>query len=200
MTSLESKIGKFNEESVHPFVGRFEKLEAKIEDVERRLQESTSTNDRMLHGMGELEVMGGWNGLIDRFKTEINDVMANTQTQSETHLHSEIVQRFESLSQFLVKRQDDAEQRDEARQNYILDTPLKPLLNIMEICRRGVGRGQTQPTRHYGFGVRTIVGKIWDCHSPRCRTIKATLDGIAHHTGAQPFRQPAVIRRSRARL
>lgn len=152
LTALETKIGQFNEQTLHPLIRRFEQLEEKMVDVEKRIQESTSTNDQVMHGVDELRVMGGWNGLVDRVKAEIIGATA-TASQSEIRLQSEIVQRFEALSQLIGKRQDDMEKRNEARLEYLLNSLLQPLTNLTEMCRTGVGRDQTQVTRPYDFSV-----------------------------------------------
>lgn len=153
LDKLEAAIGQFNEHTVNPLLGRFDQLESKIEDAERSVQASTTTNSQVSRGMDSLEVMGGWQGLIDRFKAEINEVVTASRNESEARLQSEIAQRFESLTQVVVQQQEENDKRNHARQAYMLNSLLRPLAAINDMCKASAGRSQTPPARSYGFQV-----------------------------------------------
>lgn len=155
MESLEAKIEKFDHNVLHPLLGRFEQLESKIVDVEKRIQESTRSNGQNMEGVGELEVMGGWKGLIDLFKSEINEVVSASSRMGEMRMQNEIAQRIDSLTQVFVKELEAQEKRNEERQTFVLNTIHQQMSSIVELCKMNSGIGQIPsfPKGSYGAQV-----------------------------------------------
>ncbi|KAJ3533266.1 hypothetical protein NMY22_g7412 [Coprinellus aureogranulatus] len=123
LDALETKAASIDDGTLQSLMTRFGQLEAKVDIVESQvLQHSGTRQNESGDDISGLAAMGGWQGVVEHLKAEIKSVIeTHDPNLTLQRVQSEIVQRFDSLSQILQAQQQEQEKRNLAQLRGMLD-------------------------------------------------------------------------------